>query len=194
MISWHRFYDPETGRYISADPVGLAGGMNLYLYASGNPANLIDPKGLWSTGFGAYAGLGGDVSYTSTTCCKNQKQVKIKYLTFCGGAGVGGKLAGGKSSPISGQSSSIGVSTYGNSCPKTGDMFLSQQATLAVVAGGTGTVQAGNRGTGAEASGTLGLGASLEALKLCAIIVLDEKVISECCQSKGDRLTDAPWQ
>ncbi len=27
--NWHRFYDPSTGRYISADPIGLAGGMNL---------------------------------------------------------------------------------------------------------------------------------------------------------------------
>ena len=46
MISWHRFYDPDTGRYISADPIGLAGGMNLYNYVQGNPVNLIDPKGL----------------------------------------------------------------------------------------------------------------------------------------------------
>ena len=50
MISWHRFYDPETGRYISADPIGLQGGLNLYAYAGGNPANFIDPLGLKVTG------------------------------------------------------------------------------------------------------------------------------------------------
>ena len=46
MISWNRFYDPELGRYISADPIGLAGGMNLYAYVQGNPVNAVDPRGL----------------------------------------------------------------------------------------------------------------------------------------------------
>jgi RHS repeat-associated protein len=46
VISWHRFYDPETGRYISADPIGFAGGMNLYSYVGGDPVNWIDPWGL----------------------------------------------------------------------------------------------------------------------------------------------------
>jgi RHS repeat-associated protein len=41
----HRDYDPVTGRYIQADPIGLAGGPNPYLYADGDPINLIDPTG-----------------------------------------------------------------------------------------------------------------------------------------------------
>ncbi len=49
--NWHRYYDPETGRYISADPIGLAGGMNLYAYVGSNPVNWFDPEGLekWCT-------------------------------------------------------------------------------------------------------------------------------------------------
>ncbi|HKP96258.1 MAG TPA: RHS repeat-associated core domain-containing protein [Fibrobacteria bacterium] len=40
-----RYYDPGMGRFISADPVGLAGGMNVYRYTT-NPINWIDPLGL----------------------------------------------------------------------------------------------------------------------------------------------------
>jgi len=41
-----RAYDPGTGRFVSADPIGVAGGINLYGYASGDPVNNIDPSGL----------------------------------------------------------------------------------------------------------------------------------------------------
>lgn len=46
----HRYYDPRIGRYISSDPVGLAGGLNTYSYAYNNPLRWIDPLGLWSPG------------------------------------------------------------------------------------------------------------------------------------------------
>ena len=46
-----RFYDPETGRFISNDPIGFDGGdVNLYSYVGQNPLNWIDPWGLhWTT-------------------------------------------------------------------------------------------------------------------------------------------------
>ncbi|WP_446697440.1 RHS repeat-associated core domain-containing protein [Thorsellia kenyensis] len=42
-----RYYDPETGRFTQQDPIGLAGGINLYQYAP-NPLSWVDPLG-WAT-------------------------------------------------------------------------------------------------------------------------------------------------
>ncbi|KLN52898.1 type VI secretion system tip protein TssI/VgrG [Variovorax paradoxus] len=42
----HRYYDPQTGRYLSKDPIGLAGGLNPFAYAEGNPNYWTDPMGL----------------------------------------------------------------------------------------------------------------------------------------------------
>ena len=54
--NWNRYYDPATGRYISPDPIGLDGGLNLYAYVGNDPVNLVDPEGLWNWGFGGVFG------------------------------------------------------------------------------------------------------------------------------------------
>ena len=51
-----RYYAPECGRFISQDPIGLRGGLNLYVYAP-NPLSWIDPLGL-------------------TACSKNAKSLR----------------------------------------------------------------------------------------------------------------------
>lgn len=47
--NWNRYYDPNIGRYITGDPIGLEGGVNLFSYVGGNPVNFVDPWGLSST-------------------------------------------------------------------------------------------------------------------------------------------------
>lgn len=44
--NYYRDYDPSTGRYIQSDPIGLAGGLNSYIYAGDDPILLIDPQGM----------------------------------------------------------------------------------------------------------------------------------------------------
>lgn len=41
----HRWYDTETGRYTRPDPIGVRGGINLFVYAQGNTLLFIDPLG-----------------------------------------------------------------------------------------------------------------------------------------------------
>ena len=41
-----RYYDPAFGRFLTRDPVGYGGGINLYSYTNNNPENSNDPDGL----------------------------------------------------------------------------------------------------------------------------------------------------
>jgi len=41
-----RWYDAVTGRWLSKDPIGIAGGLNQYVFAENNPVNMRDPLGL----------------------------------------------------------------------------------------------------------------------------------------------------
>ena len=44
--NYFRYFEPETGRYISPDPIGLMGGMNVWGYVGGNPMGFVDIDGL----------------------------------------------------------------------------------------------------------------------------------------------------
>ncbi|HET7313097.1 RHS repeat-associated core domain-containing protein [Salinisphaera sp.] len=57
-----RNYDPETGRYLEPDPMGLVGGINPYRYVGDNPLQYIDPLGLWQLTIAGGIGYGGLVT------------------------------------------------------------------------------------------------------------------------------------
>ena len=49
--NWMRDYDPTTGRYLQADPLGLVDGPSVYGYVRQSPGRYVDPAGLWQFTF-----------------------------------------------------------------------------------------------------------------------------------------------
>jgi RHS repeat-associated protein len=44
--NYFRDYEPETGRYVESDPIGLRGGFSTFAYSSQSPCRFVDPLGL----------------------------------------------------------------------------------------------------------------------------------------------------
>jgi RHS repeat-associated protein len=63
-----RWYDAATGRWLSKDPILLAGGLNLYAFCENDPVNRIDPFGLdWLENAANFsAGFGDTISFGLT--------------------------------------------------------------------------------------------------------------------------------
>jgi RHS repeat-associated protein len=104
--NYHRYYDPRIGRYLTADPIGLDGGMNLFLYANNNPINYIDPLGLYrSVGGGlgitaAFFTVSLDI-HTFQCCDESNNKHLMTVSSFCFGREYGLAVKGGGRSNIS---------------------------------------------------------------------------------------------
>lgn len=81
----HRSYAEELGRYVSADPIGLQGGMSPYIYADANPTGLVDPLGLqawtgefWMFGAGFGPATGQVWKFELLSECNESTATRIK--------------------------------------------------------------------------------------------------------------------
>jgi RHS repeat-associated protein len=68
----NRYYDPASGRFTQEDPIGLAGGLNAYGFADGDPVNFSDPLGLLT----CPKDVGGDGKTQSVDDCSHEVQDK----------------------------------------------------------------------------------------------------------------------
>ncbi len=97
ILCGHRYYDPVAGRWLTRDPIGVAGGMNLYAYCGGDAVGGVDPEGTsfgtwldgiawdkiwWQTVGGAAGGLvmgiGGRQVWIAYKCYKASKDMAPK--------------------------------------------------------------------------------------------------------------------
>ncbi len=151
-----RYYDPQLARFISEDPIGLAGGINLYTYVNNNPVNGTDPSGLdlcYSFQVAMADGntqdfpcpdfwldpitVWGTLDPFTTTCIPDAGQM-CSFALPQAGSGFAWGIWGPQVPPeVQHQ-----LAQQGPSCPSVaaGDevTFVGFSATLAVVGGGTG--------------------------------------------------------
>jgi len=79
----YRYYQPESGRWLSRDPVAEEGGLNLYGFIENGPVNYVDPTGefKWDC-LACAAALLGKVGGTAAGCLVGCLEVKSDTYTL----------------------------------------------------------------------------------------------------------------
>ena len=135
----HRYYDASAGRFLTQDPIGYAGGSNLYAYAGNNTPNNTDPSGFiaWRNRYPFPGGINepgiyGHANLTTDQPCDPKdppgKDGCWSYGFWTGGAdwqlpsmqgssgsvGVGSSSVGNHSSSVSLLGEAIGSGSLGS--------------------------------------------------------------------------------
>jgi RHS repeat-associated protein len=110
----HRYYDPDTGRYLSPDPLGIAGGAHAYLYAAANPLRNVDPSGLLLF---AFDGTGNsdppprrDDLSNVVKLARSYADGRVWYMSGVGRDDPGSGIAGGTADAVDGRTARTRVS------------------------------------------------------------------------------------
>jgi RHS repeat-associated protein len=155
-----RYYDPVMKRFISEDPIGLVGGMNVYAYVRGDPLRFSDPLGfspIWDwlsehgsvdLTFNAGTGVVGATGQISVT-----KSGVSGYVGLGWGIGFGASLTGGANFGSSSGWGITGSVSGGKGAGATASGTISECGASANVGVGLGV--------GAGASVTLGYGGTI---------------------------------
>jgi RHS repeat-associated protein len=94
-LTRYRAYDPNLGRWLSRDPIGIKGGFNLYTYVRNKPITFVDPEGL----------LEETISCFLTT-----------ILASAAASALGGCIAGGLVGSLGLAGGPVGLATIGGGC------------------------------------------------------------------------------
>jgi RHS repeat-associated protein len=106
FYNYHRNYTSDLDRYIEVDPIGIRGGINIYVYVT-NPLTQIDPFGLMGFGGGGSAGSGRPSGSTNSLTPRARCVIKchVVIYPFCAAGGIA--LAGFAGAPTLGAGAPI---------------------------------------------------------------------------------------
>jgi RHS repeat-associated protein len=129
----NRYYDPVSGQFTQQDPIGIAGGLNLYGYANGDPINFSDPFGLnpclvppVAIGCAIVAGL-----FVSSAYLTAQISTGPERATGLLNAGANAAASIGSRLRKLGEIITIGVSgVFGPTTPPKTDQLLNPETTI----------------------------------------------------------------
>ncbi len=152
--NWMRDYDPTTGRYLQADPLGLVDGASVYGYVRQSPGRYFDPAGLWQFTFtigvgpaaqitigrnsgqwngGVYGGYGIGISASYVDADSGcDKPGYVSSIRAEGEIGIGAHIGAAAQVDLSRRSSSAEVSVHVPGTPITVGVSLKNGTLVAV--------------------------------------------------------------
>lgn len=129
----NRYLDPSTGRFTQEDPIGLAGGLNLYGFAGGDPVTFSDPFGLCPE------------NNLQCELLRAAAQITGGILGSIGGFAIGA-AAGAETGPGVAVTSVAGAISFGASTAIASGQLVDMA--FAMSEGGSGSVGGGGSGGG----------------------------------------------
>ena len=102
MYRRNRYYDPQSGRFTTPDPIGVGGGLNAYGFAGGDPVSYSDPFGLCPAPDGQDDGKPCPASQILHDAIRNTINDVISTLGDIGNSLMAGLKSLGKEAAIQG--------------------------------------------------------------------------------------------
>ncbi len=124
-----RMYSPALGRFLQPDPIGTAGGVNLYAYVGNDPLNAIDPLGLAQDAQGSPATFRDPLSGMTTSEALTGAAMTVRLLGALGEASMcclhmpaeaaALRQIGAAASVLEATAAAIDAQTVSNAVPQT---------------------------------------------------------------------------